>query len=101
MGWSPNHYEEGEQFVARCAASFLNTIGLPEMITTTEKDYEELALELARNKNCLDSIKRKLKYKKESSPLFDTLTYTQNLEKGFEKALFLYRTGCSQKDILV
>ena len=93
--------KKGEQFVARCASSFLNTIGLPEMITKTEKEYEELALKLARNKDFLDSIKIKLKNNIESSPLFDTLAYTQNLEKGFEIAHFHYQTGCYQKDILV
>src|SRR3954462_7661301 len=37
----------GETFAGRVAASLLQTIGLPELITTTLEDYERLAIELA------------------------------------------------------
>ena len=50
----------GEQFVARCGASYLNAIGLPELIVETDEEYEALAFELATNKSLLTSIKEKL-----------------------------------------
>jgi len=35
-----------------------------------------------------------------TKPLFDTETYTQNLEKAFEKAYTHYYTDVSPEDIL-
>ncbi|MFL2790432.1 MAG: tetratricopeptide repeat protein [Paracoccaceae bacterium] len=77
--------KKGEQFVARCASSFLNAIELPELITSTEKEYEDLALELATNKTLLSSITKKLADNRLSTPLFDTEQYTKNLEVAYEK----------------
>ena len=77
--------KKGEQFVARCAASFLNTIGLPEMITTTEKDYEELAFKLATDKSLLSSIRERLAKNRLSTPLFNTEKYTKDLEAALDK----------------
>ena len=37
----------GDQFAARVSASLLTAVGLPELITETEADYETLILELA------------------------------------------------------
>ena len=37
----------GETFAGRVAASLLTAIGLPELITTTPKAYEHLAIDLA------------------------------------------------------
>ena len=39
----------GETFASRVAASLLRAIGLPELITSTESEFEELAVELAHN----------------------------------------------------
>jgi predicted O-linked N-acetylglucosamine transferase (SPINDLY family) len=40
----------GEAFAARVAASLLNAIQLPELITSTQEEYEALAVELASKK---------------------------------------------------
>jgi protein O-GlcNAc transferase len=37
----------GQSFASRVAASLLNAIGLPELITNTQEEYEALAIELA------------------------------------------------------
>ena len=50
----------GETFAGRVAASLLNAVGLPELITTTRDAYEALAIELATNPAKLASIKQKL-----------------------------------------
>ena len=82
--------KKGEQFVARCAASMLNAVGLPEMITKTEKDYEELALKLATDKSLLSSIRERLAKNRLSTPLFNTEKYTKDLEEAFEKVYSHY-----------
>ena len=93
--------KKGEQFIARCAASMVNAIGLPELIVKTEDDYEALALELATNKPLLTSITEKLAKNKMTTPLFDTDTYTQNLEKAFEKVHTHYYKHVSPDDIWI
>ena len=41
----------GLGFAARVAGSLLNAVGLPELITETEKDYEALILEVSHKPN--------------------------------------------------
>ena len=93
--------KKGEQFAARVSASLLTAIGLPELIVKTEDAYEALALELATNRPLLTSITEKLAKNKMTTPLFDTETYTQNLEKAFEKAYTHYYKDTSPEDIWV
>jgi len=50
----------GQGFAARVAASLLTAIGLPELITETEEEYEALIFDLATNHTQLKSIKDKL-----------------------------------------
>ena len=93
--------KKGEQFVARCAASFLNAIGLPEMITTTEKDYEELAFKLATDKSLLSSIRERLAKNRLSTPLFNTEKYTKDLEAALDKVCSYYYNQIPPQDIRV
>ena len=73
----------GKGFSARVAGSLLNSLELSEMITTSEKEYERVALKLALKPKELVKIKNKLIEKRLSAPLFDTETYTNNLEKAY------------------
>ena len=93
--------KKGEQFVARCAASMLNAVGLPEMITKTEKDYEELALKLATNKQLLSTIRARLAKNRLSTPLFNTEKYTKYLERGYKIVFALSRKGINASDTWV
>src|SRR5208283_6171270 len=62
----------GESFAARVAASLLNAIGLPELITTTQDHYEALAIELATHPDRLMGLRAKLAENRLTMPLFDT-----------------------------
>jgi predicted O-linked N-acetylglucosamine transferase (SPINDLY family) len=73
----------GESFASRVAASLLNAIGLPELITQTPEDYEALAIELATNPGKLQSIKAKLAANRLSTPLFDTALFTKHIEAAY------------------
>ena len=75
----------GESFSSRVASSLLNAIDLPELITNTEKEYEDLAVELATNPVRLKEIKDKLQKNRLTKPLFNTELYTKNLEAAFTK----------------
>jgi predicted O-linked N-acetylglucosamine transferase (SPINDLY family) len=73
----------GESFSSRVAASLLNAIELPELVTETQTDYEELAIELAKNPAKLKDIKEKLSRNRLNSPLFDTTLFTRNIEAAY------------------
>ena len=90
--WScvPVVTKQGKQFSARVAASLLNAIVLPELITQNEKEYEELILKIALNPKILEGIKNKLENNRLSKPLFDTKRYTKNFEKALLDAHKLY-----------
>ena len=73
----------GKSFASRVAASLLSAIGLPELITNTQEEYEALAIELALNPMKLADIKLKLDNNRLTTPLFDTLCFTKNIETAY------------------
>lgn len=73
----------GETFAGRVAASLLNAVGLPEMITRTPAEYESLALELATRPERLAAIRQKLAENRTTQPLFDTARFTRNIEQAY------------------
>ena len=73
----------GESFSSRVAASMLNAIGLNELITYNDQEYEDLAVELATNSKKLKKIKGKLDKNRLTKPLFDTKAFTKNLESSY------------------
>jgi predicted O-linked N-acetylglucosamine transferase (SPINDLY family) len=75
----------GNSFSSRMCASLLKNIGLPELISTSPVQYEEIAIDLACNPTKLLSIKDKLRNVTLSSQLFDTQLFARNLEKAFKK----------------
>ena len=91
----------GQGFAARVAGSLLNAIGLPELVTTSEREYEEVILELATNSTKLAHVKDKLATNRLTQPLFDTELYTKHLENGYQQAYQNYFDGKSPKTIIV
>ncbi|MDC1253208.1 hypothetical protein N8Z46_07060, partial [Amylibacter sp.] len=91
----------GKGFAARVAGSLLNAVGLPELITETEQDYEALILELATNPMKLAEIKEKLATNRLTQPLFNTELYTKHLENGYQQAYQNYFNGNLPQTIIV
>ena len=83
----------GQGFAARVGSSLLNAVGMSELITESEKEYEALILELATNKDKLINVKKKLAANLLSTPLFDTEQYTKYLEDGYQQAYQRYLDG--------
>ena len=73
----------GESFQSRVCSSLLATVGLKELITNSHKEYENLAINIAKNPQKLQSIKENLKMNIKNSPLFKSKFYTENLEKAY------------------
>lgn len=74
----------GLSFAGRVAASLLNALGLPELITETPEEYEALALHLAQSTDALAAVSAKLAKHRESYPLFDTDRLRRHIESAFE-----------------
>ena len=65
---------------SRVGASILSSVGLKELITSNEKEYQELAIELAIRPDKLSKLKKRTKDSVFKSSLFDSHLYTKNLE---------------------
>ena len=91
----------GQSFASRVAASLLNAIGLPELITNTQEEYEALAIDLAMNPQKLTDIKLKLAKNRLTSPLFDTPLFTKNLEAAYIKMIERYQADLEPEHISI
>lgn len=73
----------GESFASRVAASLLNSIGLPELITHTSEAFESLAVELALNPARLEVIRSRLANNRLTTPLFDSQLFARHVEDAY------------------
>jgi len=81
----------GETFAGRVAASLLNAIDLPELITTTQEQYEALAVELGTNPKRLEELTQKLARNRLTKPLFDPELYTRHIEDAYAQMYERYQ----------
>jgi protein O-GlcNAc transferase len=91
----------GETFSSKVAASLLNAIGLPELVTTTLDDYERAAVDLALSGNKLALIKNRLAENRLAAPLFKTELFTRHLESAYQAMFDRYRAGSGPEHIYV
>jgi len=74
----------GSTFPGRVAASLLDAMGVPELVTTSLASYEALALTLARAPEQLAAIRTKLtRGDATNQPWYDTARFTRDLEKAY------------------
>jgi predicted O-linked N-acetylglucosamine transferase (SPINDLY family) len=85
----------GQGFASRVAASLLHTIGLPELITDSISQYEDLAVALAADPARLAQLRAKLSKQRLTSALFDTERYTRNLEAAYQQIHARYHSGAA------
>ncbi len=74
----------GETFQARVAASVLQAVEMPELITHSLEEYEERAVWLATRPADLTLLRDKLAYNHLRTPLFDTERFVRHLERAYE-----------------
>jgi predicted O-linked N-acetylglucosamine transferase (SPINDLY family) len=91
----------GQSFASRVAASLLNGIGLPELITTTKEVYETLAIELSRNPQKLGDIKLRLAHNRQTTPLFNTPMFAKNIEAAYIQMYERYRADLQPDHIFI
>jgi protein O-GlcNAc transferase len=91
----------GESFAARVAGSLLNAIGLPELITTTQAHYETLAIELATHPQRLAQLRDRLRANRLTAPLFDTPSFTRQIENAYTQMYERYQAGLAPDYLVV
>jgi protein O-GlcNAc transferase len=91
----------GRAFAGRVAASVLRAIELPELVTTSVQQYEDLAVELATNPSLLAAIKQRLANNRLTTPLFDSRSFVRHLESAYTMIFERYRAGLSPDHIHV
>ncbi|MBN9593892.1 MAG: tetratricopeptide repeat protein [Afipia sp.] len=73
----------GGTFAGRVAASLLTNIGLPDLIASSQEDYERLAVAFATQPDRLNALRQKLDANRLTAPLFDTERFTRHLEQAY------------------
>jgi protein O-GlcNAc transferase len=84
---------QGSSFASRMSSSILTAIGLPELITQTIEEYEQIAVDLARNPERLQEIRQKIAKNRLAEPLFDTPRFARNLEKAYKEMWEIFVAG--------
>ncbi|MBR0974260.1 tetratricopeptide repeat protein [Bradyrhizobium japonicum] len=82
----------GTAFAGRVAASLLNAVGLPELVTRSLDEYEALALRIAHDVELRTALKSKLAAHRSTRPLFDTVRMTRHIEKALSE---MWRRHCA------
>ncbi|MBS1258674.1 MAG: hypothetical protein MAG551_01736 [Candidatus Scalindua arabica] len=84
---------QGGSFASRMSSSILTAIGLPELITQTIEEYEQIAVDLGRNPERLQEIRHKIAKNRLAEPLFDTPRFARNLEKAYKEMWKIFIAG--------
>ena len=101
--WSglPIITKRGNSFASRVASSLLKAISMDNLITSTDQEYQDLAVKLATDKKELNLIKDKLSKNIKTEPLFNTVLFTSNIEKAYKIANNKFVNNLSPENIEV
>src|SRR5262249_15321201 len=91
----------GPTFAGRVAASLLQAVGLPELITNNLEEYEALAQKLASDPALLGSLRERLSKNRLTYPLFDTARLTRHLEAAYATMMDRWQRGEPPKSFTV
>jgi predicted O-linked N-acetylglucosamine transferase (SPINDLY family) len=83
----------GNSFAGRIAASVLTSAGLPELVASSWREYEDMAVALAMQSGRMSDIRRKLKSQRSTGLLFDSRSFASRLETAFATAFDRWSNG--------
>ena len=84
---------QGKSFASRVSASLLAAVELPELVTRTKEEYISVAINLANNPEILNKLKARLAKNLLTSPLFDTKSFTADIEDIYLEMYKRYQTN--------
>jgi predicted O-linked N-acetylglucosamine transferase (SPINDLY family) len=91
----------GESFCARVAASLLNAADLPELVTNSLSEYEEMAVSLAGDRARLAALTERLNAHRMTLSLFDTERFARNLEQAYLQMYERYQADLAPDHIRI
>jgi len=91
----------GGTFSSRVGASLLTACDLPELITTSPRDYLDLALALSADPARLAALRQRLQNTRLQVPLFDTERFTRHIERAYDMAWERFERGLPPDHITV
>lgn len=91
----------GSTFAGRVAASLLTAVGLPELITNSWRDYEDLSVKFAGDSPRLRDLRTRLIQNRDAYPLFDTPRFCRHIEAAFTRMVELHKQGNAPADFMV
>jgi predicted O-linked N-acetylglucosamine transferase (SPINDLY family) len=91
----------GASFAGRVAASLLKAMELPELVTSNQEHFVELAVELATDARRLAGIKQKLADNRLMAPLFNTRLFTKHLEAAYTIIEERYHAGLPAEHVYI
>lgn len=91
----------GQSFAARMAGSLLLAVGMPDLVTRSPQDYEQLALQLAKAPDRLAELRAELARKRESSALFDTDRFRRHLEAAYFAMVERHHNGLPPSTLMI
>jgi predicted O-linked N-acetylglucosamine transferase (SPINDLY family) len=91
----------GRTFASRVAASLLSAVALPDLVTESLQEYEELAVALAKEPERLADLRRRLGEQQLNAPLFATERFASHYQAALEAIYEHYQADHSPADIHV
>ena len=83
----------GESFASRVAGSLLQAVGLPQLVTRSPSEYEDLATRLAADPERLRQMRASLAQNRKTASLFNTSRYVKNIEAAYEAVYERHLSG--------
>ncbi len=84
----------GDAFLARAGLSLLTVVGLAELVAHSEEQYLQIALDLARDRARLATLRAGLRQRLRNSPLLAAAAFTRDLEHCYRAA---WSEWCAQR----
>lgn len=84
---------QGDRHVARVSAALLHRVGLESLVATTPKQYQTLALDLAKNKKRLTELRAGLRPRMAGSSLCNKVGFAREVETAYRT---MWQTFCRQ-----
>jgi predicted O-linked N-acetylglucosamine transferase (SPINDLY family) len=73
----------GTNFASRVSESLLNAVGLPELVADDDRQFTDMAVDLASNASRLGDLRARLNAARPNAPLFDPEAFRLALEDGY------------------
>src|SRR5262249_15436957 len=83
----------GAGFAGRVAASALEAVGLPELVTRNLADYEALAAKMASEATRLQTIRARMQGNRSTRPLFDMGRLCRHVEAAYRTMWDIHARG--------